>query len=104
MSLPLEKSGTINPVVRTTGKSKVKPQISSSSELGVSSGSEEEKDVCGENVRIKFMLNDHTGQVCYLNITTVENGFDAKERSKKFAHTICADCIRRVFVSDRCRE
>jgi hypothetical protein len=75
-------------VVKAAG-SEVKPLISPSSELGVSSGPEEEDGWGERKLSMKLMPIVYTVQVCFLKTTTVKNGFYAK-KCLKWAHTVCA--------------
>ena len=68
-----------------TGRSEVKAPISLSSKLGVSSGSEEEEDGWGREM--KLMTKVYFVQVCSLKTTTVKIGFDA-QKYLKLAHVV----------------
>ena len=85
-----QKSSPIKSVVKTA-RSDAKPPISPSSELGISSGSEEE-DGWGKKVRMKLVPDVYSVLLCSLKTTTVKKAFDAK--TVYSGHTVFVRTIR----------
>jgi hypothetical protein len=85
-----------------TGRSEVKPN-SPSSELGASSGSEEEVDWVKESedaVDVECLYC----ALCSLKTATVKNGFDAKKSTVGISYTVFAHYLKRAFVCGRCKK
>jgi len=95
------KSGTIKPMVRT-GISEVKSRMLSSSELGVSSGSEKEDGRGKESKNEAYVECLHWARLLSEDHESIE--WVRCPKCLKCAHTVCADCIKRVCVRDKCKK
>jgi len=85
-----------------TGRSEVKPPISPWSELGVSSGSEEDDGLGKES-------KDAADAECLYCAGLFSEDHDGEElvrcqKCPKWAHTVCANYRERAFVCDRCKK
>jgi len=96
--------GTIRPIKPSVkmDRSEVKPLISPSSKLDVSSGSEEE-DGWGNGSEDEA---DAVCLYCASLYTADHNGesWTGCQKCLKWAHTVCADYRKRAFVCDRCQK